>query len=243
MNDQKLYNPEWFKKQKQSALDSAEAVVPIVMDMVAPNSVVDVGCGMGAWLKIFQNAGVKDILGLDGAWVVRKELCIPETSFKEVDINKPFTIGRKADLAMSLEVGEHLPDSSADGLVKNLIGTAPVVLFSAAIPAQPGTGHINGQWPDYWAKIFKKYGYIPVDCIRRKVWENPKVGYWYAQNGFIYVKESELNRYPKLKKEIENGFSTTLALVHPERYRYALKSLPPFFFRVRRKIKKVLRIS
>jgi hypothetical protein len=243
MNDTKLYNPEWFKKQKESALESAKAVVPIVMDLVAPKSAVDVGCGMGAWLKTFQDAGVKDILGLDGNWVVRSELCIPETSFREADINKSFTIGRKSDLAICLEVGEHLPDSSADSLVKNLVEAAPVVLFSAAIPAQPGTGHINGQWPDYWARIFKKYGYIPVDCIRRRVWDNPRVGYWYAQNAFIYVKESELGRYPKLKKEVDNGFSTTLALVHPERYRYALKALPSFAFRAKRKLKKILRIS
>lgn len=243
MNDQKLYNPEWFKKQKKSALESASVIVPIVMDMVAPKSVVDIGCGMGAWLSVFKNAGVTDILGLDGDWVVRSELCIPEASFKQVDINASFTVGRKADLAISLEVGEHLPDSSANILVKNLVETAPVVLFSAAIPQQPGTGHINGQWPQYWAKHFKNYGYIPVDCIRRRVWENPKVGYWYAQNAFIYVKESELGRYPKLKKEVDNGFSTTLALVHPERYRYALQSLPPFLFRAKRKLKKILRIS
>ena len=144
---------------------------------------------------------------------------------------------------MSLEVGEHLPDSSADELVRNLVNTAPVVLFSAAIPEQPGTGHINGQWPDYWAAKFKKHGYIPVDCIRRRIWNDPKVGYWYAQNAFIFVKESELARYPKLKKEVDQGYSTTLPLVHPVRYRYALQPLPPFFFRAKRKLKKILRIS
>jgi len=242
MNDRKLYSPEWFKKQRESALASAAVVLPVVIDLVDPKSVIDIGCGMGAWLGWFKDHDVSDVFGLDGDWVVESELAIPVSAFKKVDLSKPFNVGRKADLSMSLEVGEHLPDSSADELVKNLVNAAPVALFSAAIPGQPGTGHINGQWPEYWAAKFKKHGYIPVDCIRRRVWNDSNVGYWYAQNAFIFVKESELGRYPKLKKEVDNGFSTALPLVHPRRYEYALKPLPPFFFRLKRKLRHIFRL-
>lgn len=233
------YNPDWFTKQKIGATTSAEVIVPMVMALLAPKSVVDIGCGVGAWLSIFLKNGVNDVLGIDGEWVRPEQLLIPLKNFKSVDINKPFNVGKRADLAVSLEVGEHLSEESSESLVQNLVESSNVVLFSAAIPHQPGTGHINGQWPEYWANIFKKYGYIAVDAIRRKVWTNPNVEYWYAQNIFIYVKESELANYPKLEKEVVCGYSSTLPLVHPERYRHALKPAPTITFRIIRKLKNI----
>jgi len=241
MKNQDQYNPQWFSKQKKGSISSAEIIVPIVMDMISPRSVVDVGCGVGGWLESFMKRGITDMLGIDGAWVDESQLRIPAESFRKEDINKPFKTGRKADLAVCLEVGEHLDGSAADGLIRNLTETAPVVLFSAAIPQQPGTGHINGQWPEYWASIFKRYGYVPVDCIRRRVWMDPNVEYWYAQNAFMYVKESEIDKYPKLKKELECGYPQTLPLVHPRRYYYALQPPPTVAFRIKRKIKALFR--
>jgi len=241
MNDNGLYSPEWFKKQKMGSSTSAEIIVPIVMDFISPKSVVDVGCGVGTWLESFTKKGVNDVLGIDGSWIDESQLRIPKKLFKMTDISKPFATGRKADLAISLEVGEHLADSSAQGLVKSLTDTAPVVLFSAAIPSQPGTGHVNGQWPEYWAAHFKKYGYMPIDCIRRRVWTNPNVEYWYAQNAIMYVRESGLSAYPKLVREAECGYSQPLPLVHPRRYYYALQPLPSIPFRAVRKVKHLAR--
>jgi len=234
------YSAEWFGKQKIGASKSAEVVLPIVIDLVTPKSVVDIGCGVGVWLEYFIKNGIEDVLGIDGEWVNESDLHIPKEKFRKVDIAKPFSVGRKADLAICLEVGEHLPDASAHELVKSLTDTAPVVLFSAAIPMQPGTNHINCQWPDYWAEIFRSYGYIPVDAVRRRVWTDPNVEYWYAQNALIYVRESSLSDYPKLKRGVECGYSSALPLVHPRRYFYALQPPPTLLFRLKRKIRDIL---
>lgn len=243
MNGAEKYNTSWFDKQKIGASTSAGIILPIVVDLISPRSVIDVGCGVGSWLSFFLKNGVKDIFGIDGDWVKENQLQIPVRCFKSVDVSKTFNIGRKADLVMCLEVGEHLPNESAGGLIHSLTECAPIVLFSAAIPYQPGTGHINGQWPEYWANIFKQHGYIPIDAIRRKVWSNPDVEYWYAQNIFLYVKESDLSKYPKLEKEVACGYSSALPLVHPERYRYALKPAPTVFFRIIRRLRKLFGLS
>ena len=90
---EQLYSPEWFKKQRVSALASAAIVLPLVMDMVGPKSAVDIGCGMGAWLSYFIDHGVSDVLGLDGDWVVESELCIPaKQAFRKADLTKPFDV-------------------------------------------------------------------------------------------------------------------------------------------------------
>jgi hypothetical protein len=63
---------------------------------------------------------------------------------------------RTFDLAICLEVAEHLPPEAAEGFIDSLTRLAPVVLFSAAITFQVGNQHLNGQWPDYWATLFRR---------------------------------------------------------------------------------------
>lgn len=213
------YSEKFYEEMETSSIASAEVIVPIVMDLVSPKSVIDVGCAEGRWLSVFSKAGAK-VFGVDGVWVKPEQLIIPKEQFQSIDIEKPFTLNRATDLVVSLEVAEHLPESSADGFIESLVKLAPVVLFSAAIPMQGGSHHINEQWPEYWSEKFSKHDYIPVDCIRRRVWDNKKVSFFYAQNIFIYVKKSELKKYPKLQAEVNAGDNTVLSLVHPQMYLY-----------------------
>lgn len=214
------YNPYFYEEMKDTSLASARAVVPLIIDFVHPTSVVDIGCGTGNWLKAFQEQGVKEITGIDGAWVKDEMLVIPKDRFLSKDIEGQFTFDGKADLAMSLEVAEHVPAKFAPDLVRVLTSIAPVVFFSAAIPLQGGAHHVNEQWPEYWANLFAEHGYVPVDCLRRRVWEDKRVSFFYAQNMFIYVSKTAIANYPRLAEEIAAGFSSTPALVHPYKYLY-----------------------
>jgi len=159
------YKPEYYEEFKDLSRSSARVVAPMVMELISPKRVVDVGCGLGQWLAAFQQAGVTEILGLDGNYVQRDRLEIPPCDFQVQDLALPFAIATKYDLAMCLEVAEHLPASHAVGLVESLTKLAPVVLFSAAIPHQPGKDHFNCQWPEYWAELFGRQGYVVVDAL------------------------------------------------------------------------------
>lgn len=215
------YNPYFYEEMKDGSLGSARVVVPLVMEFTnQPKSVIDIGCGTGNWLKAFQENGVAEVTGIDGDWVKDDMLVIPKERFVAKNIEQQFSFTGKADLAMSLEVAEHVPAKFAPELVRVLTSIAPVVFFSAAIPMQGGAHHINEQWPDYWAKLFADQGYVPVDCLRRRLWENKQVSFFYAQNVFIYVSKDAIKNYPRLAAEIEAGFSSTPALVHPYKYTY-----------------------
>ncbi|MBA3551111.1 hypothetical protein H0W32_02810, partial [Patescibacteria group bacterium] len=174
----------------------------------------------GNWLKVFLENRVKNITGIDGDWVQENMLVIPKESFHKLNFEEQLPIQYKADLAVCLEVAEHVSDKASGTLINNLTQIAPVVLFSAAIPLQGGSRHINEQWPDYWTALFEKEGYIPVDCIRRKIWTDKQVSFFYAQNIFIYVKKENLSSYPQLQKEIEAGNGSALPLVHPYMFMY-----------------------
>ena len=244
------YTKNFFNNQKDGSVASARVVVPLVLNLVSPSSVVDIGCGVGTWLSVFREHGVS-ITGVDGAWIQPDQLQIPKEHFIAKDLANLDGIPLRADIAVCLEVAEHLPAGSAAGLVAALTSIAPVVLFSAAMPLQGGTQHVNEQWPSYWAAHFKKHGYVPVDCIRRHVWLDERIEYWYAQNTFIYVREDMLPHYPKLKKEMAADFGTALPLVHPKKFLYVaeryklfepfIKLLPGWLVRASKRILSAIR--
>lgn len=212
------YDSEFYLALREGARKSAAVIVPMILQYVQPRSVVDVGCGTGTWLSVFREHGISDILGIDGADVSKEMLEIPERCFLTFDLTMPLRLDRPFDLVVSLEVAEHLPPACARTFVESLVGLGPVILFSAAIPLQGGTHHVNEQWPDYWAAHFERAGYVPVDPIRKRVWQSPEVDFWYIQNPLIFVRRELLGRYPILRQELENAAGPPLSLVHPRLY-------------------------
>lgn len=182
-----IYDAGFFGNLDAGVRRSAAVIAPILVAALRPRSVVDVGCGTGTWLAAFREAGVRDVLGVDGDYVSRSSLDIPVEDFLASDLNAPLRIDRSFDLALSLEVAEHLAPSRAEGFVGDLVRLAPMVCFSAAIPFQGGTHHVNERWQEEWAGLFADHGYRPVDLVRTKVWDNPDVEPWYAQNMLLYV--------------------------------------------------------
>lgn len=198
-----IYDSAFFREIRHGSSVSAQAVVPIILEYIQPQSIVDVGCGTGTWLNIFKSHGITDVLGIDGDYIGADLLEIDPNEFRTTDIAKPIKIGRKFGLVVCLKVAEHLPETSAATFIESLTGLGPAVLFSAAIPLQGGLNHVNEQWPTYWRDIFKIFGYVGIDCIRGNIWDNEKVAFWYAQNIVIYVREEELDLYPALKNAYE----------------------------------------
>lgn len=206
---------------------SAEVVVPIVLDLVGPSSVVDVGCGRGAWLAVFRRHGVADVLGVDGAWVDRGSLLVPAESFRAADLGRPTDLGRSFDLAVCLEVGEHLPESAAPALVETLTAAAPAVLFSAAIPGQGGVGHVNEQWPGYWAELFARRGFVALDVLRPLIWEDARVASWYRQNCFLYATRELAARRGWTAGWTDGEQPPPRRLVHPDLFARMVRRADP----------------
>jgi SAM-dependent methyltransferase len=197
--------------------DSINAIVPIAIRLVKPDSVVDVGCGPGAWLKAFMNQGITDVLGVDGLWW-KARLVIPTENFVAHDLKQPLELGRRFDLAVCLEFGEHLEKEYSSRIVKMLTESSSVVLFSAAVPFQGGGHHVNEQWPTFWAELFAQYGYVPVDAVRSEVWTNNKVESFYVQNTLFYVDSKLLEKYPLLFAAYKLTNPNMLAIIHPRLY-------------------------
>lgn len=190
-----IYNNEFYEKRYENTIYSAEKVLSIVQEIVPEiKSAVDLGCGVGAWLSVLEKRGATKVCGVDGNWVNKDYLKIQKENFIEHDFSKDVNpnIGQTYDLAISLEVAEHLPSSSAKGFVSSLTSLSEFILFSAAIPYQGGIGHINEQWPDYWITLFENRGYVAIDIIRKRIWNDEKIPAWYRQNTFLFIKEDRI---------------------------------------------------
>jgi SAM-dependent methyltransferase len=216
------YGDDFFDALVVGSQQSARQVVPLLIDWLAPQSVVDIGCGTGAWLSVFAELGVQDYVGLDGDYVARQRLLIEPDRFRATDLTTDWamTPPRQFDLAMSLEVAEHLPPASADRFVALLCQLSSVVLFSAAIPFQGGTGHVNEQWTGYWVEKFRQQGYEAVDCIRHRIWHNSQVAPWYCQNALLFVRSG--GDYPWRAAAIQRAPAPPLEMVHPGAYQNSL---------------------
>jgi SAM-dependent methyltransferase len=212
------YTNFFFQFYQRGARVSAEQIVPLIMQAIHPRKVIDVGCGVGTWLAVFQKQGVENVTGIDGAYVNREQLRISPTSFQPMDLTQPKSLGEQYDLAVSLEVAEHLPAEKATAFVDFLTSLGRVVLFSAAIPFQAGRGHINNQWPDYWTEKFAAKGYKVVDYLRPKVWKNHKVKWWYAQNILLFADESYLEQNPELKEAALHTDNSKIRRMQPMWY-------------------------
>ena len=212
------YTPDYYQVHRDGARRSANVLVPLVLEYVRPHAVIDVGCGQGTWLAVFREHGVAEVFGVDGDYVDRTRLEFAPQCFRAWDLTQPLRLDRSFDLVVSLEVAEHLPADCAAPFVESLTRLGPLVLFSAAAPHQGGAQHLNEHWPGYWAARFAACGFEPIDCLRRRVWEDERVEWWYAQNAFLYADREYLTRKPMLQHEHELSGGAALSLVHPKRF-------------------------
>jgi hypothetical protein len=173
---------------------------------------------VGTWLDVFRAHGAVEVLGLEGEWVDPEDLVVPAGCFRHHDLTRPVALDRRFDLVISLEVAEHLPASAAETFVESLARLGPLVLFSAAVPFQGGLHHVNERWPEYWAELFDRRGYAVADPLRPRLWNDPQVLVWYAQNALLYVDRAELPDRPALAAAVEATDPRRLAVVHPRLY-------------------------
>lgn len=223
-SNNKGYTDTFFGEMVTTSGKAAEYIVPDLLKKTNCKSVLDLGCGTGEWLKVWQKCGVNDILGVDGDYVSKDSIKISTDKFQIHNLETAFVAGRKFDLAMSVEVAEHLPESVAETFVDSLTNHADLIMFSAAVPGQVGTWHINEQWQEYWQKKFEARGYDTIDYIRKRWWNNPHIVWWYRQNILLYVKSDQWDKYPELKKLRNKYAGKQMPDIHPD-FNFHLKKI------------------
>jgi hypothetical protein len=222
------YGQDFYSQRHGSTSVSARKVLgKIVQFLPRIDSAVDLGCGVGTWLLTLKETyGVREVLGVEGEWLDRKLLLISESEFRAADLSHELRLGRKFDLAISLEVAEHIASEFAPVFVRSLVNASDFVLFSAAIPGQGGVNHYNEQWPGYWYELFYDEGYVAVDILRTTFWNDSDVGVQYRQNAILYVNEGRVADLRIPNASLFSG-EVPLSLVHPDLFQSKVRRLSP----------------
>ncbi len=209
-------------EQEPASRRAAEKILAMLREYFAPQSLLDVGCGLGSWLKVAQDLGLSDLRGLEGPWIQDSPLVVDPTLIQQMDLESPFTLGRRYDLAVCLEVAEHLSPAAATGFVDSLVAHADHILFSAAVPFQGGHHHLNEQLLSYWIAHFARHDYIPLDLFRARLWIDQSIPWWLRQNLILFVRRTALESNPALLAE--SKINRPLAIIHPDLYLARLQS-------------------
>jgi SAM-dependent methyltransferase len=220
-----LFTSAYFDYSNESRRQSAKLVLAPIFDVFQPESILDVGCGEGAWLDEAEKLGAKKLWGVDGAWIDHGKIANPLIHFIPVDFENAMPqLKDRFDLTISVEVAEHISAEMASAFVSFLCSTSNIVLFSAAVVNQGGTGHKNEQNPSYWVKVFEEYGYKCIDCMRGQLWADSRVSWWYRQNMLLFVNHvCESGKIDQLRDMV----SHPLDMIHPEMLEVKLNRYTP----------------
>ena len=220
MKSQLPYGVQFYDNQRDGSLIGASRILPMLWSVLRPKSVIDLGCGAGAWLSQLKQLGTDRVCGIDGPWLESIQLADPNIELHNQDLEQ-LNVARLGsfDLAMSIEVAEHLSPEGGDQLIQALTDLSDVVVFGAAFSGQGGIGHINCQPHSHWASTFAQRGYRPYDFFRPRIWGDGRIPYWYRQNLFLYVRKgTEDQRTVEASGQHELGEIAFMDCVHPEMF-------------------------
>ena len=188
-----IYHSNYYETDVEGpAVSSAPDISKSITSDLQPKTVADVGCGTGALLQALRDNGCQ-VFGLEYSEAALEYCRARGVDVQKFDIeNESLTDDRTFDVAVSMEVGEHLPEKSADRYVEILAKLSDTIVFSAAQPGPPerhAHDHVNEQPKPYWLSKFRAFDFEYDEIMSnqwRKQWQTGgAVAYWYHENVMI----------------------------------------------------------
>ncbi|MFD2161029.1 class I SAM-dependent methyltransferase [Paradesertivirga mongoliensis] len=184
-----IYKKEYFNDEIFST--DYSFLASVISEVYKPRRIIEFGCGPGHLAKAFADQGIS-VTAIDG-YADPDFADLENIEFIRMDLNDPDLhhplFDNPYDLAVCTEVAEHLNPESSASLIKMLTKSAPVVIFSAAVPEQGGHGHINCQSRVFWHDLFVKDHYLLMNSLRTRLRDNSDLAIWYRLNVLDYVSE------------------------------------------------------
>lgn len=215
-----IYNDKFHEGRTNLTQYSAQRILALLLEIYPIKSVCDIGGGIGVWVKTFLELNEKgNVLCIDGDYIKKDQLVIEENNFVVKDLEDRITLKTRYDLAISLEVAEHLTSGRAESFVEDLTKISDVVLFLGAVKGQGGEGHINEQFMSYWIQLFDAQDYRAFDIIRPQIQDENNIPWWYKQNIMVFVNQNNelrikefeaVSQLPALKYTVSEGIYDSL---------------------------------
>jgi SAM-dependent methyltransferase len=193
--DKKLDDTFYQKTLRPDRQQSYKLIAKFITRIAWPHqaqSAVDYGCGAGWILRWLNHYGVTDLIGIEPNRAAASVMNPATKTWVEFrSLRRRINLDRKFDLAVCLEVGEHLEERYADLLVENITKSTDLLIFSAATPGQGGWGHVNEQPLEYWKEKLRLVGFLNLQSMTAKFrvyLENKGAKKWYCNNIAVFER-------------------------------------------------------
>ena len=177
--------------------EQAAALADVLRLLYKPAVVADVGCNSGLYLEGFRDAGCQ-VMGFDCDDEALALAAVPVT---KIDITSFKPIDFRADMALCLEVLEHIPAEKEDAALLNLCTVSDTIIFSAAVPGQGGDGHINCQPKQHWIDKFEELGFRAAEAeaeyILAQLNGYPGIMGWLRNNLIVFHRQHVPSKFKK----------------------------------------------
>jgi SAM-dependent methyltransferase len=184
-----IYNPDYYDQVVDPImLSSSDQIAQSIQREFQPGSVIDVGCGTGALMASLEGLGVT-CLGFDRAAAALERCRRRGLEVRRLDVELDPFPPERADLVVSTEVAEHLPESAADRFAELLALLAPVAVVTAAPPGTGGKDHVNEQEEDYWVAKFAARDFVDKRDVARRLreeWRSAGVDETYVRSVMVF---------------------------------------------------------
>jgi len=193
----KKYNDKYYHRHYHEYRIWENQVGNNIYKKLKPQSIIDLGCGVGSYLEGAFKAGCEDIKGIEISYDdVQKYIVnsiFPYISYG--DITENILIKEKFDCVLSIEVAEHIDPQKTDNFIKSLINCSKKhIILTAAPPGQRGTGHINLREKSFWIKAIEEKGAVYneelVEQFKNK-WKEFNVPKYILKNLMVFEIEKK----------------------------------------------------
>jgi cyclopropane fatty-acyl-phospholipid synthase-like methyltransferase len=146
-------------------------------------TLLDLGCGKGNYCSHF----IKNNIECDAYDGNPYTEILSNGIGKVLDLSSNFSLSKKYDCVLSLEVGEHIPKIYEDTFIKNLCThTNKWLIVSWAIVGQIGNGHVNCQNNDYIIEKIQQYNF-KYSSIHSEFLRNHASLGWFKNTIMVFV--------------------------------------------------------
>ncbi len=195
----RIYDRRFFEEwgaRNRPYVETARYLTGLLYGMFKPRRMIDLGCGAGVYAAAFRASGV-EVVAVDGV-AAPTEFAVPGP-VEVRDLTVPFgNPWGPFDLALCLEVAEHIPEPLAPAFLETITGFSDTLVLSSAPPFQRGHHHVNEQPKRYWIERLAARGFAYDRKRTGVISETFKADrpplMWMCQQVSVYVRGSGAGR-------------------------------------------------
>lgn len=185
-----MYNREFHKSIENDEYPQAVRIGEYISTFLRPDSFIDFGCSTGLYLREVQ-IRLPNIPAIGFEFSQDAVDCALCPKVYKVDLTESLQIQKIPNtLGLCLEVLEHIEDKHWKPVLENMTKLCDKIIFSAALPGQGGTGHVNCRPKIDWIMRFHELGWVVDLDGSRHIIDYMRQGYhmgWFNNNAMVLI--------------------------------------------------------